>query len=456
MNNRTQDFALGLTAIVFVALFLATFFFLYDAIGSPGTRYVVHFDHDRGMAPLKVGSPVILGGSLDVGTVTDVHVEQVLPPTATKPTEEARAAARTVFAVELEIRDDANVTLWEGCRIATNQPPIGGQGYVAIIDVGLPGQPVVQPIAGLPPRSMAASIEQLSGRLLDEGGLVDQIADALDIERRGSLMYKLSASLDDVNAITARLSDEMTPTQRQTLLGKVHAVMDDINATTAALRAEMDAHEAAALMSKVHGVLTQVADGLRVVNEMVGENRPLVRETLVNVRDTTQTLHEEIIAPLGPEFDRTNPESLLAKVHVAMGRVDGALADVQDIAVAGERLIKTSRPKLELALDHLVATSEKLDHAALKILLNPQRLLKGTTPKDEEQLRVFEAARDFAYAASELDTASARLQALIDTLPSEGQLSAADNEELRSIQGAVRASFERFEQAEQTLWQKLK
>lgn len=448
MKQRRQDFALGLTALVMLGLLLGTILFLYPLLHARGWGLEVHFRHEDGMAPLKSGSAVLLGGSLEVGRVREVRVEEVDDPSAPD------APKHTVFVVHAEISSD--IKLHGNCEITTDQPTIGGSGFVEILKVGTPDVPLVQPIQGLPPESLGAAIGALSRRLLSEGGLVDHLDQALDPELEGSLLHKVVLSLDDMNAMTRELRAQINPRDQKALLSKVHLILDSLNVTTAALRTEMAGGDQATLLGKVHAALDELGRSLTEATAMLKEDRPLIKDTLTSVERASRTVDRELLAALLAELDPANASSLLGKVHLAMDGVNASLDDIQAMTTTGERMVAVSRPKLEKAFGHLVAAGENLEQGTLELLLNPSKLLWGPGPQRQEQLVVFQAARNFAEAATQLDNAAGRLEAVLSTLPPEGRVSEADNRELRAIHDSVRAAFQRFERAEEALWEQLK
>lgn len=446
MSKRRQDFALGLASILFLGLFVATILFLFPIFQEQGRPIVIHFDHEEGMAPLSPGGAVILGGSLQVGTVTNVYPQEIADPNT--------GAKRTVFVVETEIRPD--VPLYGNAVIATDQPAIGGPGFVSIISVGDPNVPLKQPIAGQPPRSLAASISLLSERILGPKGLLTDLEQVLD-PRGGdvSLVRKLLVSLDDVNAMTAALRADLDPHQREALLAKIHAVADDLNATTTAIRRQIAEGDDAALLAKVHAALDHLNHALSDVAGMLQEDRPLVRDTLTSVAHAAGTLDRELIDRLRDQLDPSQPASAAGKLHFAIDQLNAALANVEAATAEGERMVLLSRPTLEQILANFREMSANLNQAGLEVLLDPSRLLAKPGPERRSDLLTFQAARSFAEAAGELDNAVARLDALVRALPTEGP-AAADRSELQEIQKAVRAAFQRFDQAERALWEQLK
>ena len=448
MKQRKQDFALGLTAIVLLALFVATILFVYPMFHARGQEITIHFRHEAGMTPLKEGSLVILGGSQEVGRVLDIKIDQVAD------CERTDGGKCTVFVVRAEIND--GVPLFGDCAITTDQPAIGGAGFVSIIAVGSPDVPLTQPIAGLPPQSLSAAIGTLSRQLLAKGGLVDNLTQAADPHREGSVLFKILASLDDLNVMTGELQRQLSPGEQKTLLGRFHLILDDVNATTHALRGQLAAGNETALLAKVHLALDRLNVALAEASAMLQEDRPVVLDTLNSVKHLAQTIDTDLLAALRAELDVANPTSMIAKIHAAMDHVNASLEDVQAMAAEGERMVVLSRPTLEKTLGNFQAMSEQLRLASQEVFLNPSKLIWGPGQQRGEQLLVFQAAHSFAEAATQLDSAAGRLEAVMKTLPPDGRTDAAGAAELRAIHDSVRASFQRFERAEQVLWDQLK
>jgi ABC-type transporter Mla subunit MlaD len=448
MKRRRQDFALGLTAIVFVAAFLATVLFLYPSMQTGGRPVEIRFPHEEGLAPLKVGSSVLLSGSIEVGRVTDLQIEQLLVPTPLSPQK------RTFFVVKADIRKD--VPLYGNCKITTDQPAIGGNGFVSILNVGTPDVPLTGPVIGLPPQSLSAAISTLSRRLLAPGGFVDNLNEAVDPDAEKSIVHKMLLSLDDMNAITRQLRSEMNPHEQATLLHTIHRVLDDLNAATASLRAEMSTGNDAALLAKLHLALTHLDEGLSDAAAMLKENRPLVHDTLASVEHTARTIDQELLVRLKAELDPANSAGTLGRLHLAMDRVNESLENVREMTAAGERAVVLGRPAIDKTLENFVNMSDQLRQASQEVLLNPSKLIWGPSREREDKLLIFRAASEFAQAASQLDDASARLKAVLQTLPAGGPATEADTKELQSVYDAVQAAFQRFGRAEEVLWDQLK
>ncbi|MGD8452676.1 MAG: hypothetical protein PVJ57_12730 [Phycisphaerae bacterium] len=447
MNTRKQDFALGLTAIVFLVLFVGTVLFLASTRHGATRTITVHFRHEEGLAPLKPGSLVLLSGALEVGQVTSVEPLEV--PAKSGLADERR----TVIAVVAEIEE--RIPLYGNCEISTDMPLVGGSGTMVIVNVGTPDVPLPDgPLQGQPPQGMAA-FTTLTRRLTAEGGLVDRVDRMLDPDAEGSLLEKVKFILTDFNAMTAELRAQLSVSQRQTLLGKIHLILDDLNQTTAAVRGQMQADEEGTLLAKVHVALDTVHQNLRELLATLTENRPLLHETLTHVAHATQVIDEEMIAALRAEFDPSRDTSLLGKLHVGLDRLNTSLADMQEMTATGKRLFVLNRPQIEAVIANAREMSEELTAGSKELRLNPSRLIWGPGKPQEGKLDVFMAARDFAQAATFLDDAAARLQAILELAP-EGGGPEASAEEIRRIEESLRDAFSRFERAEQFFWEQMK
>ena len=447
MKTRNQDFALGLTVIVFLALFLVTIFFLAPSLGGATRPIVVHFRHVDGLAPLKAGSLVLLSGAIEIGQVTSVEIREV---EIESPSGSRR---QTIIVARAEI--DESLSLYGDCEITTDVPLIGGNGTMVIVNVGTPGVPLPPDhIDGQPPQGMAA-FASLSRRLLAEGGVVDRIDRMLDPEAEGSLLNKVKLSLTDINAMTAELKTQLSTQQQKTLLGKIHLILDDLNATTAAVRTQMLVDSDVSLLAKFNTALDLVHQSLTELNAMLQEDRPLLHDTLASIEHATRAINEEMIAHLTAEFDPHNPASLLAKLHVSMDSINTSLANLQVVSETGKHMLVLNRPQLERILENVREMSEELTLSSKEIRLNPSRLIWGPGKAQASKLDLFTAARDFAQAATYLDDAAARLQAILQ-VTSDGQHLPESGDEVRAIYESLHAAFERFQRAESFFWDQMK
>ncbi len=447
VKRRKQDFLLGLAAIVFLALFIVTVLFLAQPRAGPTRTVVVHFYHEAGLAPLKKGSQVLLSGAIRVGEVTDVQVRQVAPA------DNHGAAPRTVVEAVAEI--DQSLPLYGNCEITSDMPLIGGTGTMVISNVGTPGIPLpAGPIEGLPPQGLAA-ITAISRRLTAEGGLIDRLDTMLDPQAEGSLLNKIVISVDDINALTAELRLQLSPAQQQTLLSKIHVILDDLNATTSSVRQQMTLDGGTTMLAKLHATLDVLHADLATVNSVLAENQPVLRDTLASVAHAARTVDEDIVGQLRNELDPRNADSLVGQLHTVLRGVDSAVVNLEVLTQEGSNLVVANGPQIEQILEYVRETARNLRDGSRDVMLNPSRLIWGPPAAQQEKLGAFTAARDFAEAATNLDQAAARMQALLRATPADDQLEQT-RRQVREVSQALEQAFQRFQQAEEYFWNEMK
>ncbi|MGE3182169.1 MAG: MlaD family protein [Phycisphaerae bacterium] len=444
MKQRNQDLLLGITAIVMFSLGLATFLFLYDTT-PPNVREIeIQFRHREGMVPLVKGSPVLLANSLTVGRVMEVGAKQMDTP----------QGLDTFIIVKALIQNDLKI--YKNCKINTNQPAVGGNGYVNIVDLGNPDAVALaddDAIRGLPPESFAAVISGLSTRILGEGGLMDQVEGLLDPESEGSLVYKMSTSMSDVNDITTLLKVQLSPDEQDNLLAKLNIILDRVGRLASSLEEEFEADNGVGTLAKVHLALDDLDRALRSIADMLDENRPVLRETIASVQHTAKVLDEDILAALAREFDRDDPTTLLGKLHASMDNVQAAMNDIEEITTTGKRILVLSEPAIERVLNNITEMSVELQRATAELRLNPSRLIWGPGNIEQQNIPAFNAARDFAAAATAMDATSGRLKALLETAGPNA--SPQTRQEIQRLQSELRDAFGRFERAEKFLYEEI-
>ena len=357
--------------------------------------------------------------------------------------------------VEVRCAIDRSLPLYDGCRITTNQPPVGGGGYVDILSVGVAGRPRPPgPIEGLRPQSMAATISSLSQTLTGPGGLLDKLSAQLDENDPQTVLGRLLRILAHVDAMTARLAAQLSPEEQRSLMQRLLSIMDNVQALTAALRHQTETGDPANIVGRLLASLDELNTALVEARLLISENRPAVRDALARVRQMSTTLADRVVPALAGEFDRTRADTLLGKIHQSLDALQASLENVQTITAEGRRLVVLSRPQLERTVENLKQASQRLRSGLDELMLTPWRIfppLDGVT----RQIEVLEAARRFAEAASYLDDTTRRIDALLQASPDRARL-LADPQELQALRGALKAAIERFDSAESYFWKQIR
>ncbi len=465
MPRERNAFKLGLTMLVLFALFVGVLIFIAGGIAGGAREITVRFPDGTVLPPLATGSEVRFG-SLVVGQVARIEfVDLPLEPIGTTAPAGPRDAEgrheRVYFDIVLDV--DRRVELREDCKITVASPIIGAIGTVLIKERGMSPKrlPEGATVVGVP----AASIEQLTESLVDVAALVSYELDAenptallarikreLNAADSTSLLGKIHKTGDDLNRISAAIATQLDAEQRDVLMAKLHTLMDNINQTTARLRDETRSDHDGALVGKVHAALDALNVGLTQASEMIVEARQPVRDTLAAVEATAVRLDQGISKPVAEQLDADNAAGLLANIHVAVGRINGSLEDLNAITEATRGTVNLNMGRIDTSLANFKEASDHLRAGLKDLRLNPWRMLYTPTPSEARQDSIFRAARDFTEAAAHLDDSVARFKALAESRQSGIP---SDDKQLLEVRARLAETFGNFTKAEKALWEEL-
>ncbi len=465
MPKQRNAFRLGLTMIAIMVLFVGVLFFIAgQRVG--GQRFTVRFAHDDSALPiLKPGGEVRCGGK-QVGRIRRAELREA-PPAQLRPGQPAsrpragKPIPQLYLYIEAEV--DQAVGLRKDCRVVAEGPALGGSGWLVIESRGTSADVVTETdvLRGEPPGGFAAltkKLNELAASMQGEldaaraGSLMATIKAELDAANATSLLGKIHRSVDDLNFITATMNLQFDTREQAALLAKLHQSLNHVNEITGQLREQISPARQDAIIAKVHTALDSLNAGLGSAVGMLDESRQPLRDTIAHVRSTSEKLDARIAEQLARQLDPDNAASLLAKIHLGIDRMNASLADINQMTDATRQVIVLNREKVDELLGNFKETSDHLKAASKDIRRNPWRLLYRPTLEETKQLDIFDAARAFAEAATQLDDAVAELRALADM--QQGQLRADDPQLLR-IRSQLQQTFEKFSKAEAALWRQL-
>ncbi len=480
MAKRRNTFVVGLTVLMMLALiiFVVIFIGASEIRGKAKRPITIRFSPMLALPPLKENSTIFYAGR-PVGYVEGLWLDRGMY------VDEKTGNERQLMFLYVKALVRTDLELREDCVIVPEGPILGGAGNLRIQDQGTGDE--IGPdtvIEGHGMGGLAAVTEQLT----EIGGLLSSELDAsqkesimalikmhlnteasdsvmarlvsilslveeqLDADETESLMAKLIRTMEDINAVSASLRNEFDPEQEKVLLAKLHTTFDHINGITLQLRNQMDPDSRTALLGKLQLALDTVNDSLGEISGMLQDNRPTITATLDNIQQTSDTLNKEIAQSIAGELDAKNPTSLLGKIHSAVDRVASSLEDLNQITASANEIMTLNKGSLDKLLSNFKETSDHLKSATKDLRRNPWRLLYRPSLQETKELNIFDAARAFSEAATQLDDTTARLEGLVEA--HEGKVPANDPQ-LKIIQAELQETFQRFSEAEAALWKVL-
>ncbi|RMH26633.1 MAG: hypothetical protein D6693_06795 [Planctomycetota bacterium] len=396
--------ALGVFVVVLVTL-----------AGGPNlwrrtSAYVVRFPLDQGAAGLDEGSDVRVGGR-SVGVVGRIDLAFDAP-------DQPPAGVDVTIKVErsLPIYADAVAFLERplfGTNSVINFPSLGGDAARVAPGGTIPGRiapPEILRNAGYGPEQS----EQLRG-ILDRLESVATRADDLSHEFEESIFPVFQRSADDIAAVTADARARST-----TWFDRA----DEISAEMMLLsqQAGEAVSDARAFIGDVRGVLD--------------ENRESFGRTIANVERASEQA-DALVARLN-EQTLDLLDGMLEEGRASAARA-GALVD--DAAA----LFREEEPEVRTALANLRLATEQMKLTMGEVRRSPWRLLHRPKTRELEYELLYDSARTYASAVSDLRAAS---EALESVMGSDGSRLATQGAPLGEYLSRLADAFERYRAAE--------
>mgnify|MGYP001243190931 CR=1 FL=1 len=416
MSNRAQrrnDVLAGLFLVV--ALLLAVFISFWVEEGfeklpfvNPRTEYVARFEVSNGVAGLKPGSPVTLGG-LEVGSVEAIEYR-------------GRGADGEPEAIDVQLSVDSEVVLHEDAEIVMIAPLLGSLSVINISDIGgETGAPVLAEgsviAAGRP------------GGLANIDGVVSGMQELVNRanEIAADVAPKVGPITDDVGIAIAnarefaesmRINQERWITKADSILDNADGVFRDT------------------LPQVAEEVVGGIGDARRLMGtaqDVLDENRGDIRRSVSNIEGLTTRARYDMLG----RVERLMDEGLIAAAN--MSEIGGRMLATIDRV---EPPLNRAMANFQLASGQAVLLIEEIRAA-------PWRALKEPDEKAKREEVLYSAVRRYAETVERLRDASASLESVLQGARAGGR--EVDPEQVLDMTTEIKRSFGAYSQAEQDL-----
>jgi len=198
----------------------------------------------------------------------------------------------------------------------------------------------------------------------------------------------------------------------------------------------------------------QIADTIANVNRLSGDLREKVPAILASVQQGAERLNqitEKIDGILAENRSKVkssidNINALTADTRVKLEKLTENLVETTN-NIRG--LVAANSTNINSMADNLRRTSEELKAGSIEIRRAPWRLLHKPDRQEADTMNVFDATRNYATAVGDLRSTSTTLDSLTK-LQAKGV--PVDKKMLLEMLDRVRASLQKYEEAEEALW----
>lgn len=444
MTASSNAFKVGLMTIGVSVTAFAILVVLSQGVAGDARELHIRFKSVPAMPTITKGSAVMVGGQV-VGTVQEAHLE-------TRQEAEQEKRSIRYIRVLAQIRDD--IRLRKDCKVYAEGPPLGGDGVI-MIDLGTHPEEFKEPyVLGADPGGFNALLASMRGELdgNDPVSLLGRIKTQLDPDASESLVFKIHASMNNLNDVIVAIRQEFDPERDAALLASLHKILGNIDETTSALKRELDSGNRDVLLGKVHLALDAINGGLDTATRMLADNEAPIARTVQHVESTAEKIDNRIAENIAKQTDPNFADGLSAKLNRATEELEAALADIHVVTGTTRDVVVLNRNNINKLILNFKETSDHLKAASKYIWQRPWRLFKAPDNIETKQHEIFDAARNFAEAATRLDDATAQLNALAEL--HDGNIP-GDSPDLARIRTSLTRAHEKFTKAEAALWRHL-
>lgn len=369
--------------------------------------YTVRFPLNVGVAGLERGAEVTLGGRR-VGNVKSVEFENGAPG--------------EINDIVVVIAVNKDVQFREGVWAFLERPLLGSTSSINFIALG-DGAPIADgPIPGrLSPPSFLA-----------QAGYGDQEAANLRsmLQRGSDLMEKAEGAVDDFRSsiiadVRAITSDARV--RYDTWAGRIDSITANLDEGVA---------RGKEVVADIHLRVDQIQELLSTAQAYLDENRGDVRAFIQRGRSISEK-GDQFMDRLGGEI-ADQLEGLLEDGRAAMADARGALERID--GVLAEQV-----PNVRKGMANFRLASDQLRDSMAEIRRSPWRLLYRPDTREIEYELLYDSARIYASAVSDLRAATESLQVIIET----GGRAATRGETLEPMLDDLYRAFEKYGSAEQ-------
>jgi ABC-type transporter Mla subunit MlaD len=374
--------------------------------------YVVVFDLKTNIGGLRVGDEVRVGG-FKVGDIKRITLREDKDPK--RPPYyiviEFGVPERYSIRRDAVVRIDGTLTgtSWLNFEDLGKGEPLGADGFL----VGGP----------------SATSEMIA----KVGGMVPEL--------QGILADVRTKTLPAVNGALADVRGQTVPLVNETLTNFRKA-----GENTAGLTADVRESYKPVVLAEYVKVTEKAVAMMEAIRALFGDTTADFRTTVANLRATTDKL-----PPIMAKVDGmlTKVETAVANLDKTMAEVHTTVVNTRDLTAGARAIVVGNRSKFDNMVASLKTAGDNLKAATAEIRRSPWRLLYKPAPNEMANLNLYDAARQFAEGASDLnDTAGA----LRDALKNEQ----ATPEELKALMEKVDRSFGNFKQVEEKLYDAVK
>lgn len=399
MRGGRNNLLAGMLVVVCILTAVVVIVMLGGGLERLGKQdYAVRFSVVEGATGLEKGSRVMVGGQ-QVGVVKFIEFEIDADGSAT--------------GVGVTITVDKKIKLQRGAVALLISPLLGGSGTINFQTTG-DGAPL-------------GANDVIEGRIapptmLAQAGYGEEQANQVRniIRNVNEASEKINTFMDDARVIG----------------GDVRAKWPDWSARLDSILKNSDD-----TMAKGPGIAQSIEDRVASVREIVDLARDYLVENRQGVRDTITSFKN--IGGDGEKFMARLNNELVDKAAGFLDEGRSALKNADEAFASAKGLLDEQSPNIRRTMANFRLASDQLTATLGEVRRSPWRLLYRPDKRELEYELLYDSARSYAAAVSDLRTAAETLHVL-----STGPAAAGDAARAADVARQLDGSFDKYKEAE--------
>lgn len=409
----------GSFLVVTLAIGVWVAFLLSDRdFGTRAIHYVVRFPVSTGAPGVKVGSPVMLGGQ-QVGKVSAIDFSSTL----NDDTKARRVSVDCLIAVRKDI------SLGPDALVYLERSLLGSLASINITDPG--GGPGSGGVSWYGSSDLDKNAKVLAGMMAPPSFLSQAGITIEDIRAAKELVTKANKGADEINTIleTSRPKIDALLTDASDIVSRVEKKMPEWEARVDRITTDVESSAK---------VLPGVAENLRVqvdrVGSLIDRNEARFDRILTNTDEAMDKVNHKVVDPLRSSLEEA--ESALKRFSPTVDKV--------------RLFVDESVPQVQKSLANVELMSQQLKLVSVEVRSQPWRILYRPDTKELAETLLYDAARSYADAVTDLRAASDSLRA------AQTQGSAVGQDRAKELERDIREALDRVRASESEYLRRLK
>ena len=425
-NNVRMGVFVSSTIIIAVAIVIILSG-VWDSFTRNTHEYTVKFPVTTGVRNLQPGADVRIGG-VPMGAVERVRLV---------PGDPARH-------IEVDFELDEVVHLYTNARIVVAGSVIGSEAWLSIVDAGEPTP--VDPDAEDQLARNGSPLEEVRlvqpGESIDgsvAGGLLSNLVGPENAERADQIIADVRDFAQFLADVDHEYDERIVP-----MLEDANLAMDDAVLLLEDARADYQIwrEDVTAALDAANSAADELDALVTAANTAFADNRGQI-DAIVDNADVAMADASDLVA----RFKEDAP-AIIERVETLLDRGNEGIDAFASVGEELEVFVNSEIPGIRDTLANARLASQQLKLTTVEVRRSPWKLLYRPSADELEHEMLYEAARSFAVAASDLKAAA---QSVDRIMTIRGDALGADEDSIRRLETQLLDSYQRYETAQQRL-----